>query len=536
MRRILGIPIALLPILLAIMACAHSPQTYPPPDAAVLERPAPVGPIQTTQDAAPPPQVPEEDVKGEEPSAPTADIDTNQEPTILQDKAEIPLEEIPAPVVKPAEPTRRKTERNRAYDIPSGNDPRIDAYIKRSMGKDRSYFIMCLERFDKIRPTMERIFKEHGLPKDLVYVALVESGGNPNAVSPSGATGYWQFLPGTARLYGLKIDRWVDERRDLEKSTHAAAVYLNYLYGLFDDWLLACAAYNAGEGAILRLLDKHKQVDCFWDISHGMIYKDETLGFVPKILATIRICKNREQFGLKAGDGTGVLRYDVVTMTEFTSLERIAEISGQPLAALTALNPELIRKCTPPTVRAYALKVPQGQGEMIASALSGTPDTNLKYASYIVQKGDTLYSIARKHHTSLENLVAYNNLSRTDKLVLGKELIIPSDIYLKAEEKPSYAVAKADRDRGTRAEDALASESDNDDAVAQPELKKSRKNIAMAKAKPRPHHLTYSVKKGDTLWSISRQFAVSPQDIMRWNRTTSQIKPGKKLTIYAKNS
>lgn len=518
------------------MACAHSSQTYPPSDAAVRERPASVGPIKTTQDAAPPPQEPKENVKEEEPrTPPITNIDANQETAIQEDKAEIPREETLKPFTKPTEPTCRKPERNRAYDIPSGNDPRIDAYIKRSLGKDRGYFVMCLERFDKVRPTMERIFKEHGLPKDLVYVALVESGGNPNAVSPSGATGYWQFLPGTARVYGLKIDHWVDERRDLEKSTHAAAVYLNYLYGLFDDWLLACAAYNAGEGAILRLLDKHKQVDCFWDISHGMIYKDETLGFVPKILATIKICKNREQFGLKACDGNGVLRYDVVTVNEFTSLERIAEISGQPLAALTALNPELIRKCTPPTVRAYALKVPQGQGEMIASALSGTPETNLRYASYIVQKGDTLYSIARKHRTSLENLVAYNNLSRTDKLALGKELIIPSDIYLKAEEKPSYAVAKADRQRGTRPENTLTSDSDDDVAVAPSELVKSRKNIAMAKATSRPHHLTYSVKKGDTLWSISRQFAVSPQDIMRWNRTTSQIKPGKKLTIYAKN-
>jgi membrane-bound lytic murein transglycosylase D len=198
------------------------------------------------------------------------------------------------------------------------HDPKINDFMQRQLTQNRRYFEYCLERFDKVRPTMERIFMEHGLPKDLVYLAMVESGGNPNAVSPSGAVGYWQFLPGTARIYGLRVDRWVDERRDLEKSTHAAAAYLSYLHGLFGDWLLACAAYNAGEGAIRRLLNRYDHVESFWDISRPMIYKDETLAFVPKILATIKIAKDREKYGIKSYD-QGTPPYDVIKVAAFTT-------------------------------------------------------------------------------------------------------------------------------------------------------------------------------------------------------------------------
>lgn len=528
MRKLLGISISLLPIMLAVISCTHAPQTSPAPPVVALEQIDPVSVVQPGQDAAPPPAPPKEE-QGEE-TKPTTAQTSLQEP-IIQEKPE-PTSEEQTSVAAPPEHPRPKASRVKTYDIPGRqSDPRVEACIKRALGKDRDYTLMCLTRFDKVRPTMERIFQEHGLPKDLVYVALVESGGNPHAVSPAGATGYWQFLSGTARVYGLKIDRWVDERRDLEKSTHAAAVYLNHLYGLFDDWLLACAAYNAGEGAIYRVLSSHRHVDSFWDITRGMIYKDETLGFVPKILAAIEIGKHRERYGIKIRDDGSDRRYDVVTIDNLATFERIAEAAGQPVAAIAALNPELTRKCLPPNPRGYQLKVPAGTGEMVVSALGGTKATNTQYASHVVQKGDTLTSIARKYRTSVASITAANKMPRTDKLALGQELIIPSDIYLKSDEKPSYAVAKADRTRGELpSEELAASEGGDPDSPAV--LKKTAKPTRLAKTQRR----TYSVKKGDTIWSISRQFAVSPKDIMRWNDTTSQIRPGKKLVIYAKNT
>ena len=145
----------------------------------------------------------------------------------------------------------------------------MQLWIERLSVKDRDAFKSSLTRLDKIRPTMERIFKQQGIPKDLVYLCLVESNANPHAVSSSGATGYWQFIPDTAKRYGLQVNRYVDERKHLEKSTHAAAQYLKYLYSIFGDWYLAIAAYNAGEGTLLRLMKNH-DVYTFWDINNSM--------------------------------------------------------------------------------------------------------------------------------------------------------------------------------------------------------------------------------------------------------------------------
>lgn len=530
MRKLLGISIYLLPIMLVVIAGAHAAQPSPAPPVVVLEQAGPVSAVPIGQDAAPPPTESSQEEPGEE-SQPNTTQTSLQEP-IIQENSETISEEPPS-VAAPPERPRPKVSRVKSYDIPSSSDPRVEACIKRAVGKDRDYTLMCLARFDKVRPTMERIFQEHGLPKDLVYVALVESGGNPHAVSPAGAAGYWQFLSGTARVYGLKVDRWVDERRDLEKSTHAAAVYLNHLYGLFDDWLLACAAYNAGEGSIYRVLNRHRHVDSFWDITRRMLYKDETLGFVPKILAAIEIGKHRERYGIKTRDDVPERLYDVVTVKSFATFDQIAELAGQPVAAIASLNPELTRKCIPPNVREYRLKVPPGTGEMVVSALGGTQDTNIQYASHIVQKGDTLTSIARKYRTSVADIAAANKMPRTDKLALGQELIIASDIYLKSDEKPTYAVAKADRPRRELTSEELAAPAD-DTPDSPAALKKTTKPSRLAKAKTKRR--TYSVKKGDTIWSISRQFAVSPKDIMRWNDTSSQIRPGRKLIIYAKNT
>jgi len=410
------------------------------------------------------------------------------------------------------------------------HDPKINDFMQRQLTQNRRYFEYCLERFDKVRPTMERIFMEHGLPKDLVYLAMVESGGNPNAVSPSGAVGYWQFLPGTARIYGLRVDRWVDERRDLEKSTHAAAAYLSYLHGLFGDWLLACAAYNAGEGAIRRLLNRYDHVESFWDISRPMIYKDETLAFVPKILATIKIAKDREKYGIKSYD-QGTPPYDVIRVAAFTTFEQLAVASGCSVGTLAALNPELVRKCTPPHSDGYELKIPRGTGDAVAEVLPeivARKDT--RYCAYVVQKGDTLYAIARKHGTSPAEIAALNNISSSGKLSIGAKLMIPEDLYLKSVEKPSYAVARVEREKELSATGHRGYQDNPARSAAIAKNKPVNTHMAQASSKPR----VYRVRKGDTIWGISRRFDVDPKDLMRWNNTLGQIKPGEELKIYAR--
>jgi len=555
MRKIQGVSIWLLPIMLAMLSCAHTPQAPEPPNTVSAAAPSPEQGLHL--EGAPPPTdigtvKQSEDIIIREPPVTESPRNTEQTqttftaPSDVQDrtagvsKAQAPAaaEDISAENPPPEQELLASPEKEiprpqaKGCNLTYQYNAKIDEYMKRNLTRNRAYFEYCLERFDKVRPTMERIFLEHGLPKDLVYLAMVESAGNPNAVSPAGAVGYWQFLPGTARLYGLRVDRWVDERRDLEKSTHAAAAYLTYLHGLFDDWLLACAAYNAGEGSIRRLLDRYDNVKSFWDISRPMLYKDETLAFVPKIFATIRIAKDREKYGVKHYD-EGIPPYDVIKVATFTTFEQLADASGCPVTTLAGLNPELVRKCTPPHSGGYELKIPRGTGDVVARVLhdnNGQEDT--RYAAHVVQKGDTLYAIARKHNTTTARIASFNNISASSKLSIGAKLMIPEDLYLKAIEKPSYAVAKAKRVEDTPTTSLFDDRDTLNQNKSSSKSKSQKTRQAKASSKPR----IYLVRKGDTIWGISRRFDVDPKDLMRWNDTLGQIKPGEKLKIFARNA
>jgi len=548
----------MLPIIMAVLSCAHAPRTPETVNTASVAAPSPEQGLHL-QGAPPPSEIATERQSG--------DSSSNQHPTVTENPGTTEQTETSSPDTKndpqdlavaevdeqspcsaedspgqdiAAAPPRQDQPSSSGKDVslltPKGgglsyrHDPRIDEYMNRHLTRDRAYFEYCLERFDKVRPTMERIFMEHGLPKDLVYLAMVESGGNPNAVSPAGAVGYWQFLPGTARLYGLRVDRWVDERRDLEKSTHAAAAYLAYLHDLFDDWLLACAAYNAGEGAIRRLLERNDHVDSFWDISRSMLYKDETLSFVPKILATIKIAKDRRRYGIKYYD-EGLPPCDTIRVAAFTTFDELADVSGCSVSTLAGLNPELIRKCTPPHTEGYDLKIPRGMAGALTSVLTDrNRKDDMRRAAYVVQKGDTLFGLARKHGTTPAKIAAINGISVSSKLSIGSKLIIPEDIYLKAVERPSYAVAKSERGKDPSATRLTERHEETEPSVCASKARPEKNRLA--KASPNPS--IYRVRKGDTIWAISRRFDVDPKDIMRWNRTLGQIKPGEKLKIFAR--
>jgi len=282
-----------------------------------------------------------------------------------------------------------------------------------------------LVRSGRYLPMILDIFKEKGLPEELVFTAMIESGFNPVAVSHAGAKGLWQFMAPTARLYGLRVDRWLDERLDPEKSTVAAANYLRDLYSVFGSWDLAQAAYNAGEVRVQRAIQSSGTRD-FWVLHRRSPHLlPETKNFVPAVHAATLIGREPEQYGFIVVPEEPV-RYDVVTVPKGSRLVRLAGLSGVALADLEQLNPELWQKQTPPDAP-YELKVPVGSAATMQAAVErDTAPRRIAPPSragvHVVQAGDTIWRIAQQYGVSATQLVRWNGLERPDRIFPGERL------------------------------------------------------------------------------------------------------------------
>jgi membrane-bound lytic murein transglycosylase D len=298
----------------------------------------------------------------------------------------------------------------------------------------RDRFALYLSRSGKYLGLMKDILRENGLPEDMVFLALIESGFNPYAYSRSKAAGPWQFISSTAKRYGLKIDWWVDERRDPVKSTQAAASYLKDLYEIFGSWHLAMAAYNAGEGRILRALRKLK-ADDFWDLTTTKYIRNETKDYVPKFIAARKIASDPEDYGFSEIEYEQNFRFDEVTLESPADLEVIALCAETSLEEIKALNPELSRWCTPPNVHAYTIRIPEGGAERFMERLNSIPEEKrFSMKLYTIKKGDTLYKIAKKTGTPLDLMLSLNSLTKKSRLKTGRTLYLPAkgDIKLTA--------------------------------------------------------------------------------------------------------
>lgn len=327
--------------------------------------------------------------------------------------------------------------RDVVYNIPVILDPAVESHIRFFNTSIRSRFEQWLIRFSRYRPMVEKIFAEFNLPSDLVNLSLVESGFNPYAYSRAKATGPWQFMQATGKVYGLRIDHYVDERRDPTKSTIAAARYLRDLYDLFGAWPLAMAAYNAGEGKVQRALHK-VQGETFSDISKTKLIRQETKQYVPRIMAATIIARNAEYYGF--GQTTApVLQFEEVVVNRALHFRAIASASGVAYEDLRLLNPELRRDATPPDDSAYHLKVPVGTAEKITGLLDRIPTykfpplaaPKVRFAkastphSYRVRAGDTLEKVSKRFRIPLRTLKTRNNLSSSvirpgESLTIGR--------------------------------------------------------------------------------------------------------------------
>jgi len=387
--------------------------------------------------------------------------------------------------------------------LPVVSNERVEAFIELFQGPQRQWMERALRRSGCYSQRMKQILQQEGLPENLVYLALIESGFNPYAYSRARAMGIWQFIPATGRRYGLVINWWIDERRDLEKSTRAAARYLRDLYELFDDWYLSAAAYNAGEGKLQRAIRKYDST-CFWDLSRYRYLRRETKNYVPRFLAALKIAENPERYGFAGVQLDAPLLYETVTVPDATDLAVIAKGCGKSLSLLNKLNPQLQRGCTPPDYPDYEVKIPLGTKESFLAYYDQLdPKKRLTFRRHRIKRDETLSHIALQYGISVNSIVAINRLKSRHSIREGKSLIIPLPA--------SYQVAK------NRSHDRKPAKLPD---LSDQGLRK----------------VVHVVEKGDSLWLIGKRYGVSTSSLRRWNSTygSSRIRPGQRIVVWVK--
>lgn len=406
--------------------------------------------------------------------------------------------------------------KNITFDFPVVYNSATKKWIKYFTGRGRSSLLRYLELSGRYAPFMAEMLDERSMPRDLIFLAMAESGFQNLAKSHARAVGPWQFISATGKKFGLKINWYVDERRDPIKATIAASSYLRDLYKMFGSWELAAAAYNAGEGKVSRAVRKFS-TDDFWDISKKRFLKAETRNYVPKIMALAIIGKNLESFGLEAIDFKDSLEFELVKIPPLTDLVLLAQATGLDLEELQLWNPELIRWFTPPGLD-YNLRTPIGLSDKVNSYIaSSTLTPYLNFQTHQLITRSTFKDIGKHYRIPAEVLYDLNEDKKNDGLLnKGEEVILPFRIGQHGKEK-MYA-----------------------DLYEKIRTRKSRRNfydhIANARRKG-PLAMSasefYVVKSGDTLWDVSRKTGVPLERLIRANLNTVEngLRPGAKLAV-----
>lgn len=411
-------------------------------------------------------------------------------------------------VIRLEEPNTATLYDNSRYDFPITINARVENWIDYFTGRGRHHMERYLTRSSRYIPVMKDILKKNGLPEDLVYLALIESGFNLKAKSRARAVGPWQFMKATGKRYGLRVDAWIDERRDPLESTVAAGKYLKDLYLMFESWYLAAAAYNAGEYKILRAIEEHKTHN-FWRIAQSRSIRRETKEYVPKLIAAAIIAKNPAKYGFEDVSYDEPLEFESVPVNFSLKLKDLASYVDTSEDDLHELNPHLLRGMVPPTEEIYDVRVPLGSRTLVERTLASLKEkgTNLDEMpkEYVVKRGETLRSLANRFRIRLVELANQNNLSPRESVAPGTTLLIPKGGKVRevSRTRPSKRNVSSQEPGGPATGDFI----------------------------------THVVKRGESLWSISEQYSVTVQDIFKWNNLKkSQIFPGKRLRIKSDGS
>ncbi|MEK7818590.1 MAG: LysM peptidoglycan-binding domain-containing protein [Bacteroidota bacterium] len=393
----------------------------------------------------------------------------------------------------------------------------VNEYVERIFSffqnKGRGHFERWLGLTGKYFPMMTKIFDEEGVPQELKYLAMCESGLNPNARSWAKAVGMWQFMKGTGKMYGLRYNYWFDERRDFEKSTRAAARHLKDLHTEYNDWYLAIGAYNSGGGRINRGIRKSGSRD-FWSMRQFL--PRETRNYVPQYIGVTLMGLRPEIFGFVNIPKLDEIKYEYVTVDDCVDLGILAECAETELKDLKELNPELLRWCTPPNYKGYQLRIPFGKSEIFYQKFSLIDNEKKQnWIVHTVRRGETLSKIANRYGIGSSVIREVNNMGSKTKLSVGKEIVIPvskSSTYASQIENIKEYTTTLEKK-----------------TTARKVRKVSTSSVPVGRDK-----VIYLVKKGDTISEIAEWFDVRASDVRNWNDISygRNIYVGQKITIF----
>lgn len=381
-------------------------------------------------------------------------------------------------------------------EVPLVMNNDVQKEIERFKTFEKGFFVRSYKRSGRYRPMIVKKLKEAGLPEELSWLPLVESGFKINALSRARALGLWQFIPSTGYKFGLKRDTWIDERMDAEKATDAAIAYLKKLHEIFGDWYTVLASYNCGEGRVLKVISRQHMnyLDNFWDLYRQLPF--ETARYVPRFIATLQIIKDPAKFGIDLGQELDEpIPYETATIKKSMRLKDIATQLGVPESTLAAINTELRYKITPESE--YDLKIPEGTGEQFASIIDKVQLAKKPGPAYVrhkVRRGESLSVIADRYRTSVRAIVALNHLRSRHTIRAGRWLKIPSRGYPVSSSRTTKEVVRSGATDGET--------------------------------------IKYRVKKGDSLWLIARRFNTTISETKRLSGLSrSRLYVGQVITI-----
>jgi len=452
----------------------------------------------------------------------------------------------------------------RDFDYPIVLNSRVQAWMVYFLTRGRKWFVKWLARAERYEPLIVPELKKAGLPQDLLYQAMIESGFNPFATSSAQAVGVWQFISSTGRAYGLDRNWWIDERRDPELATAAAIQFMSELHDRFGAWELASAAYNAGGGKIGRAISMYGTND-YWELiaPHRTYLKPETKNYVPKIIAASVLAKYRDRYGLTEDipeeHRLEPWGHDVVTVPEATDLNLVSRLSGVSLEELEFINPALKRGYTPPGIENYRLRLPIGTSKKFTRAFERLPEKErVTFVRHRVRSGETLGRIASRYKVPTSAVQKMNRIRNPRRLRVGQMLVIPVRAATLPTRTVVHVVDKGEnltRIAARYALDVATLKSMNalkSDVVkvgqelkvltGQPSVSPSESSSAQAKQKAagkateaqrRPTY--YTVRKGDSLARIASRYGLSSEVLREINNlpTSGVIHPGDRLRLTA---